>query len=71
LSFNRFNKMAGMNIDQCFSFGGPAEVDTTIINDSLIFIDGFRYGYPDASIYKQGNHWVLKTQSAEIIIETL
>jgi hypothetical protein len=71
LTFNKFNKMAGMHIDQSFSFGGPTEVEGLIINDSLIFIDGFRYGYPDTFIHKQGEHWVLKTQSAEFVIECI
>jgi CubicO group peptidase (beta-lactamase class C family) len=71
LTFNKFNKMAGMHIDQSFSFGGPTEVEALVINDSLIFIDGFRYGYPDTIIHKQGDRWVLKTQSAEFVMELL
>ena len=68
-SFNRLNRMMGMHIDQSFSFGGPKVVEAVIINENRIFIDGFKYGYPDACILKQDNQWVLQTETAKLPIQ--
>lgn len=69
LSFNKRGKMMGMHIDQSFSYGGPVEVNATVIDSTLVFIDGFKYGYPDASFKKKEGKWVLQTQTADFIIE--
>jgi CubicO group peptidase (beta-lactamase class C family) len=69
LSFNKRGKMMGMHIDQSFSFGGPVEVKATVIDNKTIFIDGFKYGYPDAYIIQQDGTWFLKTATAKLAIE--
>lgn len=69
LTFNRFGKMKGMHIDQSFSFGGPKTVEAISINDKLLFIDGFKYGYPDASIEWIDGRWIVKTVAGELNLE--
>jgi CubicO group peptidase (beta-lactamase class C family) len=59
LVINKRRKLTGMHIDQRFSFNGPKVIHTTVINDSLIFIDGFRYGYSDARFEKSDGKWTL------------
>ena len=69
LSFNKRGKMMGMHIDPSFSFGGPLEVEATIIDSKLVFIDGFKYGYPDAYVIQKEGRWYLKTSSAELLLK--
>ncbi len=69
LSFNKRGKMMGMHIDQSFSFGGPLAVEAMVIDSALIFIDGFRNGYPDAYITRRDGDWVLETEVAKLRIE--
>ncbi|PKP39106.1 MAG: hypothetical protein CVT98_03255 [Bacteroidetes bacterium HGW-Bacteroidetes-15] len=69
LTFNKRGKMMGMHIDKSFSFGGPKTVEAIGVSNKLIFIDGFKYGYPDASIIKKENGWLLQTETAEFLIE--
>jgi CubicO group peptidase (beta-lactamase class C family) len=69
LTLNKRGKMRGMHIDQSFSFGGPVEVESIVIDDKSIFIDGFKYGYPDAYIIQKEGNWILKTETAELLIE--
>lgn len=70
-TFNNLNRMIGMHIDQSFSFGNPAEVEAIIIDEQMIFIDGFKYGYPDVFIIKNEEEWVLKTPSAAFVVKSL
>lgn len=69
LTFNKRGKMIGMHIDKSFSFGGPKTVQAIAINRNLLFIDGFKYGYPDASIELINGQWVVKTIAGEFITE--
>lgn len=59
----------GMHIDRNFSFGGPRTVEATIIDHKNLFVDGFRYGYPDAHIIHDGEGWVFRTHLGELEIE--
>ncbi|MBN1462854.1 MAG: serine hydrolase [Paludibacteraceae bacterium] len=69
LTFNKRGKMKGMHIDQSFSYGGPKTVQAIPISDNLLFIDGFRHGYPDAQIVKMNGQWVVKTLLGEYLIK--
>jgi CubicO group peptidase (beta-lactamase class C family) len=69
LTFSKRGKMIGMHIDKSFSYGGPKTVAAIGINEKLLFIDGFKYGYPDATIEKREKGWVLKTVTEEFLIE--
>ena len=48
LTFNKRGKMQGMHIDKNFSFDGPKAVSARAVDNTLVFIDGFKHGYPDA-----------------------
>ncbi|NHB67170.1 serine hydrolase domain-containing protein [Perlabentimonas gracilis] len=69
LSFNKRGRMMGMHIDQSFSFGGPIQVEAKVIDDKMLFVDGFKYGYPDAYIIQKEGNWILKTETAELEID--
>jgi len=69
LTFNKRGKMVGMHIDKKFSYDGPKTVEAIGINNSLLFIDGFRYGYPDAQIELIDGQWVVQTIAGEFILE--
>lgn len=68
LTFNKRGKMKGMHIDQSFSFGGPKTVQAIPISHNLLFVDGFRHGYPDAQIGLINEQWVLKTMDGKYLI---
>lgn len=69
LVLSKRGRIKGMHIDQQFSFNGPKKVEAKIINPVEIFIDGFKYGFPDATIEKKDGNWVLQTQTANFKIE--
>jgi CubicO group peptidase (beta-lactamase class C family) len=69
LTFNKRGKMQGMHIDKNFSFNGPKSIEAIGINNSLLFIDGFRYGYPDAQIELIDGQWVVQTIAGDFILE--
>lgn len=53
------------------NIGNPAEVEAIIIDEQMIFIDGFKYGYPDVFMVKNDDGWVLKTPSAAFVLKSL
>jgi hypothetical protein len=61
--------MMGMHIDKSFSFDGPKTVQAIAINRNLLFIDGFKHGYPDANIELINGQWVVKTIAGEFVME--
>lgn len=70
----RFNlkkrgRMRGMHIDQQFSFNGPETVQLTPIDSSLIFIDGFRYDYPDFKMTKTDDQWMFHTLVGDFLLK--
>ncbi|MFP4557382.1 MAG: serine hydrolase domain-containing protein [Bacteroidales bacterium] len=69
LTFNKRGKMMGMHIDKTFSFGGPKKVQAIPISNDLLFIDGFKHGYPDAYIERVNDQWVVKTVVGEFIMK--
>lgn len=69
LTFNKRGKMKGMHIDKSFSYGGPKTIEAIGINNKLIFIDGFKHGYPDAHIELIDSKWVVKTIAGEFIMK--
>ena len=69
LTFNKRGKMEGMHIDKKFSYDGPKTVEAIGINNNLLFIDGFKYGYPDAQIELIDGQWVVQTIAGEFILE--
>jgi|GEM_PF-1381162 len=69
LNLTSRNRIEGMHIDRNFSFGGPRRVEASIIDQNTLFVDGFRYGYPDAHIINDGEGWVFKTHLGELKIE--
>ncbi len=69
LNLTSRGRIQGMHIDRNFSFGGPLTIEATIIDHNTLFVDGFRYGYPDAYIINEGEGWVFRTRLGEIAIE--
>lgn len=69
LVLNKRGRLSGMHIDQRFSYNGPMEIQAFVINEELIFIDGFRYGYFDARLVKQGGQWKLDMLGQSMPIE--
>ncbi|MFO8023406.1 MAG: serine hydrolase domain-containing protein [Perlabentimonas sp.] len=69
LTFNKRGKMIGMHIDKTFSFGGPKTVQAIPISNDLLFIDGFKHGYPDAFIERINDQWVVDTVVGEFIMK--
>jgi CubicO group peptidase (beta-lactamase class C family) len=69
LVLNKRGRLSGLHIDQRFSYNGPKEIEAFIINENLIFIDGFRYGYSDARLVKQGERWQLVMLGQTLLIE--
>ncbi len=57
-----------MHIDQTFSYKGPQSVESMIIDENTILIDGFKYGYSHAFIIKEDEQWVFKTNLGELVI---
>jgi CubicO group peptidase (beta-lactamase class C family) len=69
LILDKRGRIDGMHIDQRFTFNGPKEVSATIINDSLIFVDGFRFGNEDAMLVKMNGKWHLEMLGREFEID--
>ncbi len=65
LILDKRGRIEGLHIDQRFSYNGPKEVTGTIIHDSLIFIDGFKYGNSDARMVKTNGKWQLEMLGRE------
>ena len=70
LNLKKRGRMRGMHIDQQFSYHGPKTVQLTPIDSNLIFIDGFRYNYPDFRIEKINDEWVFITPSGKFSLLT-
>lgn len=49
------DKINGMFTDKSFSFNGPETISCVIIDKNRVFIDGFKYGYPDGLIFEEDN----------------
>lgn len=69
LNLTARGNIEGMHIDRNFSFGGPRTVETNIIDHKTLFVDGFRYGYPDVYIVNEGDGWLLRTHLGELALE--
>ncbi len=69
LNLTARGNIEGMHIDRNFSFGGPRTVETTIIDHKTLFVDGFRYRYPDAYIVNERDGWLLRTHLGELALE--
>jgi CubicO group peptidase (beta-lactamase class C family) len=65
LNLKKRGRMRGMHIDQQFSFNGPQIVELTPIDSGLIFIDGFRYNYPDFRIERMEGQWMFRALVGE------
>lgn len=65
LNMKKRGRLRGMHIDQQFSFDGPETVDGKAIDSDLIFIDGFRYKYPDFKIERMDDQWMFRTLAGD------
>jgi CubicO group peptidase (beta-lactamase class C family) len=63
LNMKKSGRLRGIHIDQQFSFAGPQAVEATAIDGNLIFLDGFRYNYPDYRMEKVEGQWKFITPS--------
>jgi len=70
LNLRKRGRMRGMHIDQQFSFNGPQTVEATAIDSNLIFLDGFRYKYPDFRIERMDGQWVFIAPSGAFPLES-
>lgn len=61
LNLKKRGKMRGMHIDQQFSYNGPQTVEATVIDGDLVFLDGFRYNYPDFRMERMEGQWMFRT----------
>ncbi|MFN3556663.1 MAG: serine hydrolase [Bacteroidales bacterium] len=65
LNLKKRGKMRGMHIDQQFSYNGPQNLEATVIDGNLIFVDGFRYNYPDFRMERMEGQWMFRTLAGD------
>lgn len=68
LNFNQRGQLRGIHIDQSFSSNGPGLVQALMIDNNLLFVDGFKHGYPDAKIELVDGRLVLRTVAGDLLL---
>lgn len=69
VTLTRWGSVRGIQIDQAFSTNGPREVETVTISPDRLFVDGFRYGYPDLHITRRDGNWTITLPTEELPLE--